>query len=524
MVTLAERKALEIFNDLAIKEGIMTEQDETKSLIETLVPYKGDPLKLFQSGEWETVKGEISAMPPTLKAATVDYLCRRLGLKTNLKKAISKELLSDEEPTEELEPWPEKVDGAKLADEIKNTIRRFVILEDTQATAVTVWTFLTYTFDNFRILPLLTITSPTKRCGKTRLLEVLSGIVKNGLISSNLTPSAVFRLIEKEKPTLLMDEQDTYGKSEEFRGIINSGHTRNASFVIRSEKSKGEQFETRRFSTWAPKVIAMIGVPPDTIIDRSIMIPLRRKLSGEKVDRLPLNFFEQQAETRRKLLRWAGDNLDALKASHVEAPSFGNDRAADNWTPLFVIADILGGEWPELVKKAYLAIEAGKEEDEDIRIKLLGDIQSVLAGYSEDAIPSADLVDKLINLEDAPWGEWNRGKPMTPNGLARMLKPFDLKPRQVRIYGKQQRGYVIEDLEKVFTRYIPRLKVSHPSQANKINRLDDFQSVTEESGVTLQNERKYAESLNCDTCDTLKGGNKGKNIKNDDFNLLEGVL
>ena len=111
MGSLAERKAVETLSKIALQEGIGVKQGGVKSFIEPLVPYKNDPLTLFQSEEWGTVKEKISAMPPTLKAAAIDYLCKRLGLNGDFKRAIKEELLPKEEPKEKLEPWPEPVDG-----------------------------------------------------------------------------------------------------------------------------------------------------------------------------------------------------------------------------------------------------------------------------------------------------------------------------------------------------------------------------------------------------------------------------
>ena len=94
------------------------------------------------------------------------------------------------------------------------------------------------------------------------------------LLSGNITPAALFRAIEAWKPTLLIDEADTFAKmNDELRGILNAGHTRDTAFVVRAE---GDANEPRLFSTWAPKVVAAIGRLPDTIEDRAIRIVPRR--------------------------------------------------------------------------------------------------------------------------------------------------------------------------------------------------------------------------------------------------------
>jgi hypothetical protein len=70
---------------------------------------------------------------------------------------------------------------------------------------------------------------------------------------------------------------------------------------------------------------------------------LRRRLASEVVARLPSNFFEQHHDTRRKLARWAEDIREAIEAFDGGAAGSGNDRAQDNWRPLYAIAAAIGG-------------------------------------------------------------------------------------------------------------------------------------------------------------------------------------
>ena len=96
------------------------------------------------------------------------------------------------------------------------------------------------------------------------------------------------RYIEDIKPTLLIDEADSFvSASEELRGILNSGHTKVAANVIRNVETNGEH-RPKRFSVWAPKAIATIRDLADTLEDRSIVIQLQRKPKTAKVARLIL--------------------------------------------------------------------------------------------------------------------------------------------------------------------------------------------------------------------------------------------
>jgi len=86
---------------------------------------------------------------------------------------------------------------------------------------------------------------------------------------SNISSAALYRVIEKG-PTLLVDEADFFlPDNEELRGVLNSGHTRATAFVLRVNRETGE---VERFSTWAPKALALIGKLPATLSDRSVIV------------------------------------------------------------------------------------------------------------------------------------------------------------------------------------------------------------------------------------------------------------
>jgi putative DNA primase/helicase len=223
------------------------------------------------------------------------------------------------------EPWPEPVDGAQLLDSIRAVFRRHLVLPDHADTALTLWSVGTYVYNSFRVWPRLLVTSPEKRCGKTTCLEIMESIGRRSLSASNITPAAMFRSINELSPTILIDEADTFLKNNvELRGIINSGHIRRGAFVLRCE---GDDHQTKRFSTWCPMAIFMIKMPAGTIVDRSVIIQLRRKLPNETVQRLPTDLFEAGEAIRQQAERWAQDHEEPLKKADPVLPDCSSDRA-----------------------------------------------------------------------------------------------------------------------------------------------------------------------------------------------------
>ena len=409
----------------------------------------------------------------------------------------------------EVQPSDESISGDQLLSAIKTELLKHVILPGGVAEPISAWVVLSYCYDAFRILPMLGVVSPVKRCGKTTLLEVLQGMANKGLTASNISPAAVFRTIEKYSPTLLVDEADTFLKdNDELRGVLNSGHTKATAFVVRVQ---GDDHEPMKFSTWGPKAIAMIGTLPDTLKDRSVVVSLRRKAPGETVSRIDVDFERECLELRRACRRWADDNMDMLTTIRPDIPITNDDRVTDNWMPLLAIADIAGGEWPELMRKSMLGMLDGT--DESIGPKLLKDIQDIFKSHQR--IFSDDLVEALTAKKESPWCDWNRGKGLTQNGLARLLKPFGIYSKDMRIGEDKRKGYESSSFNDAFKRYIPLtppVSTETMRQIININKIDENQSETRNIDVSDEKQLKLLESFNClDVTDEKGGTEKGIN-------------
>ena len=361
-------------------------------------------------------------------------------------------------------PWPEPVDGAALLDGIVAVIQRFVVLTIDAARATALWVLGTYLLDAFVIFPRLAVTSPEMGCGKSTLFDVIGGMVLKRILVSNVTVSALFRAIEIARPTLLLDEADTFlPGNEEMRGILNAGHRRDGTVL----RSVGEDFEPREFSVYAASAIASIGKVPSTIEDRSIHIRLRRRRPDEAVEDFRADRTEALDRLASMAAKWVADHGAEITAADPEMPKGIFNRVADNWRPLLAIADAAGGEWPALARKVAENLAAAIGDDASIRVALLADISDVFADKNEDEITSAAMVEALVKLEGHPWAEIRHGKELTPNTLARMLKPFGIGPENISIGPKRAKGYRARQFEDAFGRYLlpPSNQSVHPYAA-----------------------------------------------------------
>src|SRR6202012_5993868 len=83
------------------------------------------------------------------------------------------------------------------------------------------------------------IESPEKRCGKTTLVSVLAALAHRPLIASNITVGALFNAIDSCRPTLFIDEADTFlSGNGAMRGILNSGNTWRTAYILRLARGR----------------------------------------------------------------------------------------------------------------------------------------------------------------------------------------------------------------------------------------------------------------------------------------------
>ena len=393
----------------------------------------------------------------------------------------------------------EEEDGVDLLDDLVDFTKRYVAFPDVeQADAVALWGLHTHAVAAFESTPRLAALSPEKGSGKTRLLEVLHLTCRRAKHSTNMSPAYMFRSIEISTPTLLVDEVDTiFGprdkNHEELRGLINAGHRRGA--TVGRMVGEGAAMEPKDFPVFCPVALAGIGKIPDTILDRSVLIRMRKRAPGEKVEQFRERWVRSEGEwLRRRSAAWAIRNLDELSIAEPPMPEGIIDRPADVWEPLLAVADHAGGTWPERARKAAVALNAARQdEDPSLGVKLLEDIRTIIKGGKLDRISSADLVERLVQMEESPWADlW--GKAIDARGLARRLRSYEVVPKVIRIGDKTPRGYELTDFGDAWMRYLGPYKPPTPpgSETSATPQHDSSGSATPSATATTSATEKGA--------------------------------
>jgi putative DNA primase/helicase len=368
-----------------------------------------------------------------------------------------------------VEPWPEPVDGRILLNELRDYLKRFIVLPQWAAETLALWILHTFMFHLRDVSTYIGIESPTRRCGKSTLVRLLSKLVNRAVVSSNISSPAFFRVIEDLQPTLFIDEADALlPGNDELKGILNSGYNRDAAFVWRVAPHRGEEGKGKEkgersrdssrlvvYSCWCPKAISIIGRLSDTLSDRCIVLRMHRKMKTEKCERLKT---VDATRFKRQCVRFAMDHGEIAEAE-PEIPASLNDRAADIWEPLLAEADIAGGEWPELARKAAVGLSGNcGQEGSPIGALLLDLYLSFMTTGSKRRF-SRELVESLNGGGDRPWMELTKGRGVTESWLAKQLGPFGIRSRLMRIGEVVARGYLEEDFTETCQRYITKSEV-----------------------------------------------------------------
>jgi hypothetical protein len=379
-------------------------------------------------------------------------------------------------------------DGPALLAGLESFLTRYASLPPGMALVLGLYSAMTHCFERFDALPYLAVTSPTKGCGKTRALELLSMLCARPRSTVGVTPAALFRVTDKEKPTLFVDESESLSgkseKSEAIREIANAGYKRGLT-VMRCEPRKGGKYELKHFDVFSPKVFALIGRLPATLTDRSIEIRMQR--SRRRLARYRRANVEPEG-------RGLHDQIKAWVAAHKEEIKgwyLGHDldsldgRNEELWLPLFAVCHVMAPERTRELETIACECAGRKQADDsdEVALNLLRDIRAIFQACPNDEAPSAELCEVLNANSELPYITWNIGQGIRPHDLARRLHPFGVRPRNLRLGEQVRKGYARKDFEAAWEGYLPSLPAPDSrytaTRGENTGRNEDLGSATE---------------------------------------------
>jgi Protein of unknown function (DUF3631) len=354
---------------------------------------------------------------------------------------------------------------SELLDEVEMFIRRYVVLDDTQATAATLWTPHTWAIGAAHATPYLFVTSAEPECGKTRMLEVLRELVRSQLFTMNISDAALYRAIHTRNPTLFFDEVDSVfnpksrerGEKNDLRAILNAGYRRGE---VAIRMGGGNRTTLEEFEVFGAKALAGIGTLPPTLASRCIRIELKRRRMDEPVqDFFPMDVAEETAALKGRLEWCMTTALDELASARPERVDGLRDRTNEVWRPLLAIAAQAGDVWLPRARHAALTLAQTTDDESSLGVLLLDNIRTVFEQEQVERISTVSLVRALGDFDESPWGDWWLDKDDEPlhssyHKLAHLLRPYRIHPTTVRA-GGVQKGYKREDFVDAWERFLP---------------------------------------------------------------------
>jgi Protein of unknown function (DUF3631) len=368
-------------------------------------------------------------------------------------------------------------DGGEILQDIINTINKYLVISENDALLAALWAMYTHVFDAYRVTPYLLITSPVAICGKSTLLKVLKVLVFNQHYIDRGSTSALFRRIDRDRPTLLLNEADEFiKKGQDYEYLLNGGFEYEGQITI-SVPNKNGDWTDKSFSTYCAKAFASIGKSNfwDALLTRCLTINLKKKMENE--DRIDFDGedIDEEKAIKTRIETWAKNNIDTLKAMRKEKLDIKLiNRDKDKWKPLLNIARLAGEKWYNKAMAAAVASIPVKEEDEELSIglQLLRDCRFVYnieahkqKEYLRGLIPPEDklhgergLVEWLWTIEGSGWDTYVKNKPITLNWLAKELKPYGIKSERCTTAGPDHGRAVWYryKFEDAWARYLPK--------------------------------------------------------------------
>ena len=383
------------------------------------------------------------------------------------------------------------IDGCAVLDDMAEFLARFIAYPNEHAhNAHALWLAHTWRMDEWDSTPRLAFMSPEKGSGKTRALEVSHHLVPRGVRVSQATPNYILaKVSEDPPPTLFYDEINTvYGPrakgNEDLRAVLNAGHRRNATAGRGSWENN--RLTSQDYPAYCAVALAGLGTLLETIADRAVIIRMKKRKRTELVEpwRERVNAMEAKA-IGDTLCSWMSNaSLSLPDRMPVE------DRAADVWEPLIMVADAAGGRWPAIAR--YAASVLTSEKPQASRgVELLRDLQIVFG--TKNKMRSEDIVAALTGLSESPWhGLHGNGSPISFRDLSRLLGEYGIRSKDVWIDGRSAKGYWADDLRDAWERYV------HPSTVCEDREVREGSGRPDESTTPtpLSTDNRHA-SLRC---------------------------
>ncbi len=372
--------------------------------------------------------------------------------------------------------WEGEVDFAAALDSAVASMKRFLKAPDYVYDTTALWSAMTYLVQSeeidMPIAPQLGFQSIVEGSGKSVVAEIVAAISYRGYLRSGYTASTLFRRINQEFITPCLSEYHNIlsEKDKALLSVVNACHRRSEAWIDRTETDAqtGRRY-VQSYKCWTALSWGAIGAVPREAHSRSIVLPMQAALPDESraLDHSRPLQAKDLIDVRRQLAKWSA-TIKVLPTPSMPPTLF--NRAADNFRPLFALAELAGGDWPQRIRNAAEAI--GKvERKPTLQVRLLTDIRDAFEAAEDQRLPTGKLIDTLCEEEERGWQQENRGKRIDAYWLRENLRGL-INPAGSQRWreGTHEndpliRGYELSQFRDAFLRYLssPSLEGGGPA-------------------------------------------------------------
>lgn len=337
---------------------------------------------------------------------------------------------AEDEPPIPVDPeWGGDVALADALDAAVATSKRFLQAADYVHHIIALWSMMTHIVQSedvaLTVAPQLSFLSNAPNSGKSVALEITSTLAARGHLRSSYSAATLFRKINQDMVTPCLSELHNVLRGGEntthMLEILNACHRRSEAFVDRCETDPHTGARpVKSYVCWAAIAWTAIGSLHHELQSRAITLLMMAALPDEfaKIDSLHApKHCTELIDVRRQFAKFALTIRAPLTATTMPAHLFNRD--AVNWRPIFALAEMAKGAWPQRALDALDAI--GKvERKPPLQIHLLTCIRDAYAGAEQMA--TADLIEALCADEEDGWQEANHGKRINEYWLRENLR------------------------------------------------------------------------------------------------------
>ena len=343
----------------------------------------------------------------------------------------------------------------KLFNDIRNILNIYVdFKEKYTADALALWIIGTYIYQIFGSFPYILLTGQ-KASGKTKSLSLISQLAFNFISANDISPSALFRLIDASRCSIGIDESEKLAdsnRSHDFRELLNAGYKKGTS-VFRVEDTKKDGYKVKRFEVYSPKAIANIKGLEEVLESRTIVFTMLRTTDKSKSNLNVSDTCENWAWLRHRLYSFALSYFLKIKDIYENDSDIKvvNGRELELWLPLLSLAKFVSKKNPEwfegfkgfIIDKSKEATDNNLDDKTAILLMALRDLVLEDGEYSNKQVRGAMSV--YMEDESDEIKSWWVGYQM--KGFGFRNKSRDSSGIKYKLKK--------EDIEDLVSRYLP---------------------------------------------------------------------